>query len=77
MLNHVSYLVLGLGDQNYDNFCAVGKLIDRRLREIGAIQVSPGVLADEVLGLDDFVEPWVSKVFEHLDTIKIKSEVIV
>ena len=34
---HVQYAVLGLGDSNYDQFGATGKLIDRKLHELGAI----------------------------------------
>jgi sulfite reductase alpha subunit-like flavoprotein len=57
-----THSVLALGDQNYDKFCFVGKLIDTKLQAIGATQVFPVVMADEVLGLDQFVEPWLERV---------------
>lgn len=56
------FSVLALGDTNYDKFCYVGKMIDTRLKAIGGQQVAPVVLADEVMGLEGFVEPWIETV---------------
>ena len=51
-LRHVAYAVLGLGDTNYDQFCAAAKLVDRKLSEWGAFRAVPLACADEATGLE-------------------------
>jgi len=60
------FSVLALGDSNYDKFCFVGKQIDARFKALGASQLMPVTCADEVLGLDTVVEPWISKLWPFL-----------
>ena len=59
---HVAYSVLGLGDTNYDVFCAMGKLVDKKLQELGGCRVKALACADEATGLEDVVDPWVAKI---------------
>lgn len=59
---HCAYAVLGLGDTNYDVFCAMGNMINKRLGELGGVRAMKGVMADEATGLEEVVEPWVSTV---------------
>lgn len=59
---HVAYAVLGLGDTNYDQFCAMGKLLDKKLQELGGFKAKPLACADEATGLEDVVEPWLETV---------------
>lgn len=52
-LDHLNYAVLGLGDSIYPLFCNAGKLLDGRLRELGATAIRERVDADV-----DFDEPF-------------------
>ena len=63
---HCAYAVLALGDTNYDVFCATGKTIDKRLKELGGTRCCPVALADEATGLEDTVDPWTGSVIQKL-----------
>lgn len=63
---HVTYAVLGLGDTNYDQFCAMGKLIDKSLNTMGGHRAKSLACADEATGLEDVVEPWLETVVQEL-----------
>ena len=59
--------VLALGDTNYDQFCACGILVDRKLRDLGATMVQPLVCADEGTGnLEGVVDPWTADIWKTL-----------
>mmetsp|Transcript_27282 Transcript_27282/g.33277 ORF Transcript_27282/g.33277 Transcript_27282/m.33277 type:complete len:347 (-) Transcript_27282:323-1363(-) len=62
----LNYVVLALGDTNYDKFCFVGQTIDKRLNELGAERISDITCADEATGLSDVVEPWKQQLWEIL-----------
>ena len=66
---HVAYAVLGLGDTNYDVFCAMGKVIDKRIHELGGVRALKVGLADEATGLEDVVEPWAGSVIGLLASV--------
>jgi sulfite reductase alpha subunit-like flavoprotein len=63
---HCAFAVLGLGDTNYDQFCATGKLVDRKLLEQGGTRAKPLAMADEATGLEDVVEPWTHSVLQDI-----------
>jgi len=63
---HCAYAVLALGDTNYDVFCATGKIIDKRLKELGGTRCCPVALADEATGLEETVDPWSGNVIQKL-----------
>ena len=63
-LEGLRYSVLALGDVSYEDFCTIGRTVDRRLAELGAQPLHPRVDCDL-----DFQEPsegWMSGVIEAL-----------
>ena len=63
---HVAYAVLGLGDTNYDQFCATGKLLDKKMEELGGTRLQPLACADEATGLEDVVDPWMDTILQTM-----------
>ncbi|XP_063307999.1 methionine synthase reductase [Pelobates fuscus] len=56
---HVRYGLLALGDSEYTYFCNGGKIIDQRLQELGAKQFYGTGYADDYIGLEVVVDPWI------------------
>ncbi|XP_006111092.2 methionine synthase reductase isoform X1 [Pelodiscus sinensis] len=56
---HLRYGLLGLGDSEYMFFCNGGKIVDKRLQELGAQHFYETGLADDCVGLEIVVEPWI------------------
>lgn len=65
-LKKVNYCILGLGDTNYNNFCFSSKSLNRRLKKNLAKEYLPIEFADDAVGLEDVVEPWLIKVEDFL-----------
>jgi sulfite reductase alpha subunit-like flavoprotein len=62
ILNNMPFIVLGLGDTNYDKFCHMGKVIDKRLKEIGGTQYLQLECADACNNFEEIIESWNEKV---------------
>lgn len=45
--NGLKYLILGLGDTNYSNFCGASKKITKRLKELSAVELNPLITMDD------------------------------
>lgn len=51
-LLYFNYVLLGLGDFNYINFCNVGKILDKRFEELGVKRFYLLGWVDDVVGLE-------------------------
>jgi sulfite reductase alpha subunit-like flavoprotein len=67
LFRHVAYAVLALGDTNYDQFCACGVLVDKKMHEHGGQRVQSLACADEATGLEDVVEPWKATILRNME----------
>ena len=63
---NVKYAVLALGDTNYDQFCATGKILDKHIGMLGGHRCKPITCADEALGLEDVVEPFKTSILDEM-----------
>eukprot|EP00471_Norrisiella_sphaerica_P001206 CAMPEP_0184486092 /NCGR_PEP_ID=MMETSP0113_2-20130426/7642_1 /TAXON_ID=91329 /ORGANISM="Norrisiella sphaerica, Strain BC52" /LENGTH=975 /DNA_ID=CAMNT_0026867823 /DNA_START=299 /DNA_END=3226 /DNA_ORIENTATION=+ len=68
-LRGLNYSVLGLGDTNYADFCAMGKFFDSHFSRLGAHRFYPTGLADDATGIDEIVEPWRAGLIPQLKEI--------
>ncbi|CAD6195798.1 unnamed protein product [Caenorhabditis auriculariae] len=62
----LEYALLGLGDSNYSSYQAVPQRIDRQLKALGAKKVIETGAADDQVGLELAVEPWVEQLLKKL-----------
>ncbi|KAK6970169.1 methionine synthase reductase-like isoform X1 [Biomphalaria glabrata] len=65
-LRNLNYTILGLGDTNYSNFCRCAKDIDSRFEQLGAKRFYPTGHADDGVGLEIVVDPWLEGLFPAL-----------
>jgi methionine synthase reductase len=83
MLSKWKFGVLALGDTNYDQFCKPGKVLDKRLEELGAQRLVTGpqnvpgeyggvcgAADDAEGGLEVTVEPWTAHLLEVMDKLE-------
>uniref|UniRef100_A0A1A8MZD9 Methionine synthase reductase n=2 Tax=Nothobranchius pienaari TaxID=704102 RepID=A0A1A8MZD9_9TELE len=63
---HLCFALLALGDTNYANFCNCGKTIERRLQELGAKQFYPTGYADDGVGLEVVIDPWIRGLWDAI-----------
>ncbi|XP_042662576.1 methionine synthase reductase [Tyto alba] len=65
--SHLQYGLLGLGDSEYTFFCNGGKTVDQRLQELGAQHFYATGLADDCVGLEVVVDPWIDGLWPALE----------
>jgi len=69
IFNKVKYTILALGDSNYDNFCKVGKNIDKRLAELGGKRFIDLHCVDDAICQDENVELFIEKIIKYFISI--------
>ncbi|KAM4689465.1 methionine synthase reductase isoform 2-T4 [Discoglossus pictus] len=62
----LQYGLLALGDSEYTYFCNGGKTIDKRLQELGAKHFYETGYADDCVGLELVVDPWIEGLWDAL-----------
>ncbi|XP_068933063.1 methionine synthase reductase isoform X2 [Petaurus breviceps papuanus] len=72
--SHLRYGLLGLGNSEYTYFCNGGKIIDKRLQELGAQHFYKTGHADDCVGLELVVEPWIAGLWTALNKQFVSSE---
>ncbi|CDF32263.1 Methionine synthase reductase MTRR [Chondrus crispus] len=66
VLKQLRFTVLALGDTNYENFCNTGKRVDKGLAKLGATRFYKRGDADDGVGLELVVEPWLEGLWTAL-----------
>ena len=69
LLSNVTYAVLGLGDSNYTKYQYIPKQIDDIFTKMGAKKFYKRGEADEAVGLENVVEPWIINLFPILEKL--------
>ncbi|CAI9577387.1 unnamed protein product [Staurois parvus] len=66
-LAQLRYGLLALGDSEFTFFCNGGKIVDRRLQELGAKHFYDTGYADDSTGLEQVVDPWIEGLWAALN----------
>ena len=64
---HLAYALLGLGDSNYTTFCGFPRSVDKQFKKLGAKQIYGSGWADDGVGLENVVDPWIENLWEALE----------
>ncbi|CAN7945350.1 unnamed protein product, partial [Ixodes hexagonus] len=65
-LARLRYAILGLGDTNYSNFCNGSRILEARFEALGAQSFYSTGYADDAVGLELVVEPWIEGLWQAL-----------
>ncbi|CAG8600617.1 7584_t:CDS:2 [Funneliformis caledonium] len=71
-LSHLQFAILGLGDTNYTNFNNTAKRLEKKLLELGATPFYEKGLADDAMGLEATVDPWIEKLWPALAKVCVQ-----
>jgi sulfite reductase alpha subunit-like flavoprotein len=60
---NMKYIILGLGDSNYADFCGFAKKLDKRLLDLHASKIYDTFYIDSVINeIDNQFDDWISKI---------------
>lgn len=68
-LAHIQFTILGLGDSNYTQFCNGPKTLHSRFLDLGAQSFYEPDWADDGVGLELVVEPWIENLWSALEKV--------
>ncbi|KAL1692761.1 hypothetical protein GGG16DRAFT_50760 [Schizophyllum commune] len=68
LFDELSFTVFGLGDSAYEKFCWPAKVLNARLRGLGAHEILARGEGDDqhTMGIDGALEPWMTKLLDAL-----------
>lgn len=66
-LKHLEFALLGLGDTNYTTFLGYPKSVEKQLQKLGAKQFYKSGWADDAVGLEIVVDPWIENLWPALE----------
>ena len=62
-LSGMEYALLGLGDTNYTTYLGFPKGVEKQLQKLGARQFYKSGFADDAVGLETVVDPWIENLW--------------
>ena len=69
-LQHIEYALLGLGDTNYTTYLGFPKNVEKQLSKLGAVPFYKSGWADDAVGLEIIVDPWIENLWSALENRK-------
>lgn len=76
LLEGVSFAIFGLGNRQYEHFCAMGRKVSKAMKALGAAEVVPRGEGDDDRDIDQDFDKWCEALFASLDksSLVAKSE---
>ncbi|KAF0510185.1 riboflavin synthase domain-like protein [Gigaspora margarita] len=73
-LSHAKFSILGLGDTNYSNFNNTAKRLEKKLLDLGGSSFYNTGLADDAVGLESIVDPWIANLWLALANVCVQKQ---
>ncbi|PSC71305.1 NADPH-cytochrome P450 reductase isoform A [Micractinium conductrix] len=73
-LQGVSFAVFGLGNRQYEHFCAMGSKVSKAMKALGAREVAPRGEGDDDKDIDADFDGWCGRLFGALDASPLVSK---
>jgi len=66
-LPNLKYVLFSLGNSTYENFCATGRFVDRRLSDFGATRVGPSGEGDDDKSMEENYLAWKDEMWSEVE----------